>query len=566
MSSIPHIPPLGETLDDEEQFSRRLKPAVDAPTRSLVEQYPHAFPAADPDPDRDPDPQPVYQTTSTPPGPLPPPDKPKRKRRARAAPKGGGADDDGAAKGRPDDDDDDREPLMEWPLAKSCAAKIGTNLRFDIEGRRWFEFVADEGWLERTRESILVRVRDFVHFANPYPTKSGAMRAYASKAVGDHICDLLAQHQHIRASQTFDLDDLLIGLPGGRVYDIRTGRARRARLTDYVTRWVGFAPAAGPTPQWDAFMLRTFGGDCETINYLESYFGYGLQGSCAEPDPKWIYLQGAARTGKSTIVKVVSAVYGLLEDLIPSKAVIVSGHEEHKAVLTTLEGIRMATVSEVPAHGRFDAPLLCSVISGEKIRARHMGCGWYKFRSHAKGIIAGNERLSTSSAESGLRRRLNIVVCKNQLSKNDADPGLADRIVEDEGPAILHKWLLAARAWQLKRTETRRSGLRPESKFIVDETERYFREVDNWVGDFIAACLEFGPDYSVSRADVFAAYKRWAVREGIERPKVAKTVTANLRARLLPRGVDEVKMRGDRGFAGVRVSDAYSDGDGPIPY
>ena len=56
MSSIPRIPPLGETLDDDEQFSRRLKPAVDAPTRSLVEQYPHAFPAADPDPDPAPEP------------------------------------------------------------------------------------------------------------------------------------------------------------------------------------------------------------------------------------------------------------------------------------------------------------------------------------------------------------------------------------------------------------------------------------------------------------------------------------------------------------------------------
>ena len=144
-------------------------------------------------------------------------------------------------------------------------------------------------------------------------------------------------------------------------------------------------------------MMRTFGGDIQTILFLESYFGYGLQGSCAEPDPKWLYLQGAARTGKTTITKVVSGVYGTLEGLIPTKAVVLTGREEHVAVLTTIEGLRMATVSEVPENGKFDAPLLCNVISGDEIKARHMGCGWYGFRSRAKGIIAGNERLGASS-------------------------------------------------------------------------------------------------------------------------------------------------------------------------
>ena len=218
----------------------RLKPSLEqiqAAEQAAAILHGHAGPAA---PAAAPA-QPIYVVTGTPPGPLPPAGQ-NRSRSASAAPgPATRATTNPGSRGPPmtmaNRSRSWRSATKSWRRSPRISASIS-------RASRWFEFSDDEGW-QRGRENR---------------SRSGSATSFEARILPGHAGSRprlrLQDGRRSRmrpgrgAPAYRGVPDvrsrrLLVGLPGGRVYDLRTGQPRRARLTDYVTRYVGFEPMPG---------------------------------------------------------------------------------------------------------------------------------------------------------------------------------------------------------------------------------------------------------------------------------------------------------------------------------
>ena len=440
----------------------------------------------------------------------------------------------------------DGNPLYEFPLANSYVFKTKRSLLFDEESQKWFRFKT--GWRIEARGRVIVAIRKYVMAANPDPSNIKLCAKYASESIGARIYKMISEITERKASETFDQNPLLIGLKGGQIYELTTGRLRAAKLEDYVSRETGCMARKGKTPMFDRFMLRAFDGDSSTIAFVLRFVAYSLTGMTSEH--KALFFQGAPATGKSALIDIIKLLLGTYCKAVPAKTFVRSNSEEHPTVVANLKGPRLVTFAETGDGKRLDDEMMNSVIAGDAISGRYMRGDYFEFTPCTKLIMSSNFRPRMSGPESGIFRRLRVVLFRNEIPEKDRILGMAKTIFEKEGPAILYRLLEEARAWYEQMQKSGRSGLLPESAAIREETARYFAENDP-IGEFIAAniVVEAGSEYTVSRAEVYARYKAWAEEEGHAHTMTQSSLTRKLLNRLMPQGVREHRTSAARGFA-----------------
>jgi putative DNA primase/helicase len=81
-------------------------------------------------------------------------------------------------------------------------------------------------------------------------------------------------------------------------------------------------------------------------------------------------------------------------------------------------------------------------------------------------------------------------------------------------------------------------------------TEAYQREEDV-LGHFLAECVVFGPQYTVTKTDIYLRYTTWATQEG-ERVESKKAFGQALKER---DGITEDRNTGARWWVGLRLRD-----------
>ena len=69
-------------------------------------------------------------------------------------------------------------------------------------------------------------------------------------------------------------DPWLLNTPGG-VIDLRTGKSRRSKPDDYMTKITAVAPG-GTCPIWERFIARITNRDVSLANFLQRVIGYSL--------------------------------------------------------------------------------------------------------------------------------------------------------------------------------------------------------------------------------------------------------------------------------------------------
>src|SRR5262249_20144660 len=141
-----------------------------------------------------------------------------------------------------------------------------------------------------------------------------------------------------------------------------------------------------------------------------------------------------------------------------------------------LQGHRLVVVSEID-HGRKWAEATIKRLTGDKtFKARRMKQDFYEFAVTFKFAVMANTKPEVRGTGNGIWRRILLAPSDVTIPKNDRDPGLLRKLLE-ERDGILAWAVRGCSAWQ-------EEGLRVPTR-IADAVAAYRREQDV-VGEWIA--------------------------------------------------------------------------------
>ncbi|MGA2885022.1 MAG: phage/plasmid primase, P4 family [Halobacteriota archaeon] len=235
----------------------------------------------------------------------------------------------------------------------------------------------------------------------------------------------------IRAQQ-WDCDNWLLNVRNGTL-NLKTGELREHNREDYITKYLPIDyDADASNERWGAFLERCIPNDA-LCSFLQRAAGYSLTGLTVQEAIFFLY--GEPATGKSTFLEALLAVWG--DYGIPSSfnAFLtqrgnVGGPRED---VTRLNGARMVLCSEVNRNTTWNAALIKSLSSGDKMTARNPYASYsIEFEPIFKLWLGANYRPKCDYDDEAVFRRFNIVPFNVRIPEEQRDRGLKDYFKNDE--------------------------------------------------------------------------------------------------------------------------------------
>jgi len=311
----------------------------------------------------------------------------------------------------------------------------------------------------------------------------------------------------VNYGRTFDQNGYLLGLPDGKVIDIRTAEIRSIKHDDYITKRITVMPDAKvATPVFDKFMreISNQNGkppDQDWIAYMLRFCGYCLIGEYLEHVwPIWV---GSGRNGKGALERVIESILGEFAVHLRWSEIAeqpMGAESTLKRTAFKLMGARVAFVEE----------------SGEESGRRKIET------SNVKYFTGGDVLVGAAMRQDDVHRKPShkLVTITNHLPIISADPAMLGRVqvvpfrasflgredatvepaMREERPGILYRWMIAAR-------EFLEVGLKPP-QCVRDASKEMFEDGDI-VGRFIRERLDFSPSGYTTTEDLRRAYCRF---------------------------------------------------------
>jgi P4 family phage/plasmid primase-like protien len=316
----------------------------------------------------------------------------------------------------------------------------------------------------------------------------------------------------VNYGRAFDQNGYLLGLPEGKVIDIRTAEIRNMEHGNYITKRINVMPDPKmETPVFDKFMreLSNENGkapDDAWIAYMLRFCGYCLLGEYIEHVwPIWV---GSGRNGKGALERVIESILGEFavhlrwSEIAEQK---MGAENTLKRTAFKLMGARVAFVEE----------------SGEETGRRKIETSTIKY------FTGGDVLVGAAMRQNEVHRKPShkLVTITNHLPIISPDPAMLGRVqvvpfrasflgredptvepeMRKETPGILYRWMIAAR-------ELLEIGLRPPQS-VLDATKELFAEGDT-VGRFIRERLDFSPSGCTTSEDLRIAYSQFVTEIG----------------------------------------------------
>ena len=420
-------------------------------------------------------------------------------------------------------------------LALRFADLHAADLRFVAVWGRWFRW---DGacWHQDDTLHAFDLARDVCReAAAECRGKDTAKAAIASAKTRAAVESMARADRRIAAAvDQWDADPWLLNTPAGAL-DLRTGRIRSHRATDYMTKVTAVAPE-GDCPLFLAFLTRIAGDDPELVSYLRRVFGYALTGLTREHALFFGYGTGA--NGKSVLLSTVAGILGEYHRTAPIETFTASTADRHPTDLAGLRGARLVTATETEEGRRWAEARIEQLTGGDAITARFMRQDFFEYRPAFKLVIAGNHKPSLRSVDEAIRRRFHLIPFAVTIPPKDRDAALAEKL-RAEWPGIL-KWMIeGCLQWQTQ-------GLHPPEA-VIDATSAYL-EAEDAIAAWINEKCERDPSGWTSSAHLFGSWTTWAAAAG-EPVGTQKKLTHVLETR----GFTIKNKTKARGLCGLRV-------------
>lgn len=243
------------------------------------------------------------------------------------------------------------------------------------------------------------------------------------------------------------------------------------------------APEAMPTPRFQSFLVQTFGDDDkgkEMINFLHLLLGYSITGDVGGQVLPFLY--GVGANGKSALLDVVIKILGDYADVAPPGFLMERGKfNEHSTELTELHGRRLFVCSELKPHDKFDEARVKLLTGGDRLKARRMRQDFFSFEPTHKLWLLGNHRPEVGTGGHAFWRRIRLIPFERVVPDHRKIDNLAEILVHDEGPGILHWMIQGATAYL-----TTKPPLTGPS--VVRTATQAYATTEDHIGRFLAEC------------------------------------------------------------------------------
>lgn len=384
----------------------------------------------------------------------------------------------------------------------------------------WFQWQDGIGWQDDARGKALTRLLMAFgtdHFAVPSTDEDGDV-AYSydpkyggsASTAGGALKALSAMIER----DGWDADRWMLGLPGCRAVNLKTGQVRALERDDLITMRAGAEPAddwrGGAWEEFIDFALPE--GSHDVVRRL---FGYALTGETNEEIAVLLY--GTGNEGKSLFIDALGRAFGGYYHPTAAKNLVYAKQlaGQHTTWLASFERKRLIGADEFPRDSTWDAEMIKDWTStNARKTARRMRQDEFTFENRAQLVILSNHLPRMVSRDEGMERRL-VVLPFNKAEKEDIDPSLSRRI--DTGQVL--RWCLdgAREYWQAVEASGGRKGL-PSSlpddlpewgAPVADMTRGYFAGADI-ISEFLNEDEEPGWSWPVGRpcrgSDVWRAF------------------------------------------------------------
>lgn len=344
-------------------------------------------------------------------------------------------------------------------------------------------------------------------------------------------------------AEEFDRDALLLGVPGNKVLDLKTGTVREMLREDRVTKRANVAPDANCKPvRFLKFMAEITLGDDALSAYLLRYCGYVLTGYTREHCLPFWYGHGA--NGKGTLINVLQHIMGWeygtalrMSNLAAKK----NEDDSQRRIIAKLCGARLATANEGNAQVKLDMALLKSLASSDLLAGAHLYEREFTFQPSHKIIIATNHKPELE-VDTAARRRVHLVPFDAEFTGQNEEKGLEDAL-KKEASGIMALLVQSCLEWQS-------TGLAAPER-VTKATRQLFEELDP-IARFASERLAVDPECFLSTEEVLKAYGDFLhdndIEDHTEHQKLIKRLKALPGVMHLTRvAADGVRHRGSKG-------------------
>jgi putative DNA primase/helicase len=387
--------------------------------------------------------------------------------------------------------------FSEEALALAFGTRHAGELRYVAKWNRWLHYDGGRWNFDDTRR-VFTLARELCREAANTSNDKKQRGKIASAQTRAAVVALAGEdHRLVAVSNQWDADPWLLNTPDG-VVDLHNGVTRPHRADDFMTKMTAVAPS-GFCPQFRRFLHRIFDGDVEMSKYVQRVLGYSLTGVTTEH--ALFFLFGGGSNGKGVLVNTVRGILAGYHQTAALDTFTAGDFERHPTELAMLRGARLVTSTETEEGARWAEAKIKTLTGGDAISARFMRQDFFEYVPQFKLVVSGNHKPRLRAVNVAIRRRMNLLPFTVTISDEERDPQLGEKL-KAEWPGIL-KWMVAGcLEWQ-------RIGLqRPQA--VIDATEDYMAEEDT-VGQFLEQLCVIDPNAEVSSAELFKAWKNWAV-------------------------------------------------------
>ena len=299
--------------------------------------------------------------------------------------------------------------------------------------------------------------------------------------------------------------------------------------------------------------LDTILPDDEVRSFIQRYLGYCL--TALTHEQVFVFLYGAGRNGKSTLVDVICRLLGDYSTTVPFETL--AGDDRRKGSeatpdLVRMPGARIVRASEPESGMKFRESMVKSLTSGEPILIRRMREEFIEIYPTFKLIISGNHRPDIRGGDDGIWRRVLLVPFDVQISRSEVDRALPDKLWAERSGIL--NWLIAGALSYLE------EGLCvPDS--VRAATDDY-REQSDVYGAFLkGACDVTGDDSDIETpGDLYTSFKIFCERQGFFAFGVS-TFNKALPERAAAYGFRKAKSMGLSLYRGLRIKPEFKPSD-----